>query len=282
LTQGLYEPRELVIASEEDFHVAFHDEAQLSWLANTSLKKPLHAWIKTNTGMGRLGFSIEAAEKAYDVLTSHKNILKPVRILSHFACADNIYHPLNQQQINTFRAFIQDKSTEYSLCNSAGLLNFPTEAFDFVRPGILTYGISPLPNQTAASLGFKPVMTVHSTLMAVNQLKKGDTIGYDARFQCEENMPVGIIAFGYGDGYPPTALDNAPILVNGTRCQLIGKVSMDMIAVDLRLAPSAKMGDIVTLWGEDAPVEELTKHTYQNVWHIVTSVQNRVKFTWKD
>lgn len=284
LAEGVFEPNELLVASTEGFHVVFHEEIQLQWLSNLSCPLPIQAWLKVDTGMGRLGFSIENASQYYDQLSKSRQIAQPIRIMSHMACADDAMNPLNQQQINAFQAFLQKVSqkgsSEASLCNSAGVFQFPECHYNFVRPGIALYGASPVLNKTAEDLNLKPVMTLQTSLIATKVIKKGSPVGYGARYICPTDLLVGIVAFGYGDGYPRTTKDGAPILVNNTKCQLIGRVSMDMIAVDLSPCPTAKVGDPVILWGNDLPIEEVAKFTDNVSYDLLTGVQNRVKFHW--
>lgn len=280
LAEGVFEPNELLIASVEGFHVVFHQEAQMKWLEKTSLPLPLNAWLKINTGMGRLGFNLEEAQKNYTTLKADKRIVQPVRIMSHFACADDGEHELNKKQSDAFEKFVADKGSKLSISNSAAVFNFPERVYDYIRPGIALYGASPFNDKSAADLNLKPVMTLQSTLIAVHHMKKGSSIGYGARYVCPEDMPVGVVAFGYGDGYPLTAQDGTPILVNNKRCALAGRISMDMLTVDLRGCPTATVGDPVVLWGEGLSVNELTSYTGHHVWSILTGVQNRVKFLW--
>lgn len=281
LAQSIFEPSELIIAAAEKFHVVFHNEAQLQWLEKANLPQKLNCWLKINTGMGRLGLSLEQAKVYYDLLFNHASVQKPIRIMSHFACADEKEHALNYSQIEAFKEFIKNIKTEYSFCNSAAIFNFPEMDYDYVRPGIALYGVSPIAEKSAADLGLKPVMTLQSSLMSVQKMTKGSNVGYSARYSCPEDMTVGIIAFGYGDGYPIGAKDGTPILVNNKECQLIGRPSMDMIAVDLRNCPDAIVGDPVTLWGEGLPIEKVVHHLPGNItYNMLTSVQNRVKFIW--
>ncbi len=280
LSEGVFEPNELLVAATERFHVVFHNELQVEWLEKVSLPLPLQAWVKINTGMGRLGFGIENAKEFYRRVSSSPSVAKPVRVMSHFACSDEIDHPLNLQQIQVFKDFIKDIQSEFSFCNSGGIFNFPDVYYDYVRPGLALYGISPVKGKSAQDLNLKPVMTVQTSLISTQIFKKGSSVGYGARYQCPEDMPVGIIAFGYGDGYPITAQDGTPILVNNVECFLIGRVSMDMIAVDLRNCPHAKVGDPVTLWGTGLPLERVVAHTSNITWDLLAGVQNRVRFLW--
>lgn len=279
LAQGIFEQEELNIASEYGFHVVFHNHHHIDWFLSSDISNPIHIWIKVNTGMGRLGFRPEEAKIYYDKFNA-STLAKSIKIMSHFACADEKDHPLNAQQIAVFEELVRYTNTEYSFCNSAGILNFPEYHYDYVRPGIAIYGISPIDGISASDIGLKPVMTVKSNIMSVQNYNKGDSIGYGARYICEENMPVGIIAFGYGDGYPIGARNGAPILVNGIECKLIGRPSMDMIAVDLRNAPETNIGDPVILFGEGLPVEKLVTFTPNITYDIITGIQNRVRFIW--
>lgn len=280
LAEGVFEPRELIIASAEKFAVAFHSFEQIAWLNSTVLPRPIQGWLKINTGLGRLGFTMHDAHTAYNLLMQHQIIHKPITLMSHFACADTPEHPLNAIQQEQLKQLIAHVHGNYSICNSAALFMMPDMQQQFVRPGIALYGISPFADRSAASLGLKPVMTVRSTLIAVNMMPKGASIGYGARYTCPEAMPVGVVAFGYGDGYPISARDGTPVLVHTTRCALIGRVSMDMLTVDLRNYPHAQIGTPVTLWGDDLPLEEVAQHTDSIPWELLTSIQHRVQFLW--
>lgn len=282
LAEGVFEPNELLVASTEGFHVVFHEEVQLQWLANLSCPLPIQAWLKIDSGMGRLGFNIDKAPAFYKQLSKSRQIAHPIRIMSHLACADDSKNPLNQKQIEAFNSFIKNISGvgEYSLCNSAGVFQYPGSHHNYVRPGIALYGASPILGKSAAELNLKPVMTLQTSLIGIKDMTKGAPIGYGARYQCPQDMRVGIVAFGYGDGYPRSARDGTPILVNNIRCELVGRVSMDMIAVDLTSCPNAKVGDPVILWGNGLPIEEVASFTDNVSYDLLTGVQNRVKFHW--
>ncbi len=281
LMEGVFEPDEYLIAACQKFHVVLHDFTQLEWLkSNAYLPAPLRLWIKIDTGMGRLGFTPDQARSVYKELSTHPGIQQPIGLMSHFACAEEITHPLNDQQIKVFEETIHDLEGPKSFANSAALLHFPTTHYDYVRPGLTLYGVSPIADRTASSLNLKPVMTLQTRLISIRQLPKNSTLGYGGRFKCPEDMPIGVIAVGYGDGYPRSAADGTPILVNGIRCQLVGRVSMDMATIDLRACPNAKVGDAVTLWGEGLPVEEVASHTAHSPYDVLCGVQSRVKFHW--
>ncbi len=280
LIEGVFAPEELSLASEQGFSVVFHSLHQLDWLKqNTSVK--LRAWLKINTGMGRLGFPPEEADKAMRVLSESPSIIEPVGIMSHFACADEPEQPMNQYQINTFRAFADKHPGEKSFCNSAALFAFPEAHYDWVRPGLALYGASPLAGVSAESLGLKPVMTFLTEIIAIQKFKRGDDIGYGACYKCPEDMPVGIAAMGYGDGYPRLVQEKASVVIDGELCPVIGRVAMDMAAIDLRPCANAAVGDKVTVWGDGLPVEALARASDRIAYDLLTGVQNRVKFVWQ-
>jgi alanine racemase len=281
LMEGIFEPDELLIASCEGFHVVFHTMEQIKWLeSSTSLPLPLTAWLKIDTGMGRLGFEPEQVSYAYSRLALHKQIIKPVGYMSHLACADVVDHPLNQQQLDLFATLTQNTSGAKSICNSAAIFAFTHHQYDVVRPGLALYGISPFSTSTAKEFDLKPVMTLQTRLISIRMARKDSAIGYGAHFHCPEDMPIGVIAIGYGDGYPRSARNGTPILVNGVRCTIVGRVSMDMLTIDLRPYPQAKVNDQVILWGNGLPLEEIVPYTNNSPYDILTSVQSRVKFLW--
>lgn len=282
LAEGVFEKEELYTASLENFDVVIHNENQLAWLEDIKLTNPLNIWIKIDTGMGRLGFDLASANDAYNRLIASNNAQKPLVIISHFACSDDKLNDLNYKQIENFRAFSSNKNAKLSICNSAAIFNFPELHHDYVRTGLAVYGVSPMNNIEASKLRLKPVMTVRSDIISIKKLKKGDAVGYGARYICTEEKIIGVVAFGYGDGYPITAKDGTPVLVNGKKCPIIGRVSMDMIMVDLSSHDNVKIGDAAILWGEGLPIEEVVTHTNNITWDILTGMQNRVKFIWTE
>lgn len=281
LAEGVFSQDELQLAAQKNFHVVFHDHQQIAWLAASQLERPITAWIKVNTGMGRLGFAVHEVEQIYNLLSSHPLIKKPIHIMSHFACADIDNHPLNhEQKVQVFYLKNKFPAALFSFCNSAALFRYKELHDDYVRVGIALYGVSPFSNYAAQDLNLRPVMTFTTKLISVKTLPQGASIGYGARYSCPTSMPVGIVACGYGDGYPISARDGTPVLINGVRCPLIGRVSMDMMAVDLRPCSGAQVGDSVVLWGEGLPLEEVVAHTSEIVWNMLTNIQLRVKFYW--
>lgn len=280
LMEGVFNPDELLVASCEKFHVVFHEPTQLAWLRVSSLPLPLTVWLKIDTGMGRLGFSLEEASDAYEQLSTCPYVVRPIGVMSHLACADTVTHPLNQQQLTAFKLFTEQLPGPKSICNSAALFTQQHHHYTTIRPGIALYGISPFSTISATQLNLKPVMTLQTRLTAIRMHRKGAVLGYGADFVCPEDMPIGVIAMGYGDGYPRTARNGTPVLVNGVRCQLVGRVSMDMITIDLRNCPTAQVNDPVILWGNGLPLEEVAPYTSNIAYDMLTAMQSRVKFQW--
>lgn len=290
LMEGIFDPQELHVAAAEDFQIVIHEHAQVEWLgqydstSSKKLYKPLGLWIKVDTGMGRLGFPPDQVPALYRRLLAHSFVHSSIGVISHLACSDLLSHPMNGQQIQAFEALLRQlpaNTHPLSLCASGGIVHFPHCFYDYVRPGLLLYGVSPIAGTMARDFGLRPVMTLQSSIIAIHQLTQGDTIGYGARYACALDTTVGVLAMGYGDGYPFSARDGTPILIHDMFCPLIGRVSMDMITVDLTHCPRARIGDPAILWGEGLPLEQIAKYTDEIPHTLVTGVQHRVKFVWQ-
>lgn len=277
---GFLDKEELLVIDKYNFHCSVHNFAQIEILETTKLSKPLHVWLKIDTGMHRLGFGPNQVQEAYQRLMNIDSVQKPLRLMTHFANADNLNSSQTAQQIDCFKTVIKDLSLEGEWCtsNSAAILEWPKTHATWARPGITLYGVSPFATGTGLDLGLKPVMTLTSRIVAIHDLEKGEKIGYGGTFACPENMRTGIVATGYGDGYPRNTKTGAPILVNGVRTQLIGRVAMDMICVDLRPVPDAKIGDNVVLWGKGLPAEEVAVFAGESVYELLSRLTSRVYY----
>lgn len=286
LIEGVFEPDELDLAAKHNFTIIFHSKRQVNWLLQRQLTSRIQAWVKVNTGMGRLGFSTSEAIDAWKQVSSSPFVDGPVGVMSHLACADEKDNPLNETQFKEFETF-HSLGAPLGLCNSAGLLHWPDRHYDVVRPGLALYGISPTESTESDDWGLKPVLSLHTNIIARHFLNKGDGVGYGSSFVCPEDMPIGIAAMGYGDGYPRLA-QGSPVMIQGVTCPVVGRVSMDMMAIDLRQCLKAKKnveeGDSVLLWGMNhlgyLPVEEVARTTGRSPYDLVTGVQHRVKFNW--
>jgi alanine racemase len=197
-----------------------------------------------------------------------KSVKKPIGLMTHFAAADSVDRAQTLQQMELFESATHGLEGPRSLANSAGILAWPSAHANWIRPGIMLYGSSPLAAHRGVEHYLHPVMTLSSSLIATHQLSKGEKVGYGGTWTCPEDMRVGVVAIGYGDGYPRHAKNGTPVLVNGRPCPLVGRVSMDMIAVDLRTQPEAKIGDPVLLWGPGLPVEVIAEHSDTTAYEL--------------
>lgn len=276
--QGIVEVADISQCVQDHLQVVIHSEYQLSLLESARLDTPVKCWLKVDTGMHRLGVMPNVVDSLLERCAACSNIHQPVTVMSHLACADEPAHVENQLQMETFEDLDLGRAHERSLVNSAGIIAFPGAHYEWVRPGIMLYGISPLQDSTAEEFELLPVMTLKSRLIAINHLVQGDRIGYGATWQCPQDMPVGVIGLGYGDGYPRHAPSGTPVLINGIRVPIIGRISMDLITVDLRDLPGASVGDEVILWGQGLPIEEIADAADTIGYELVCRLTARVDY----
>jgi alanine racemase len=232
-----------------------HQSQQLDELLESNLASPVDAWLKVDTGMHRLGIPADDAEDYFGQLRNSSNVAK-VYIMSHFANADDADNKLNNNQLECFLKVTNDIDVDCSMANSAAIIGIPESHFEVVRPGIMLYGSSPFSDVTADELGLQAVMQFEAELLAIKQLKAGDAVGYGSTYLADRDMTMGIVAAGYGDGYPRHAKNGTPVWINGQRCELLGRVSMDSISIDLT-GVEAAIGDRVVLWGRELSVDEI-------------------------
>ena len=254
-----------------------HDPTQLDIFAARAETAQMSVWLKVDTGMNRLGFKPQAIADVYQRLCRCSIIRQPINLMTHFANADASDDAMTTRQIQVFNQAVAAMPGERSMANSAGILAWPSALTDWVRPGVMLYGISPFANQTGTALGLKPIMSLHSRLIAVKPVAAGEPVGYGGSWHCPNATLLGVVAIGYGDGYPRYAKQGAPVLVNGQRVPLVGRVSMDMITVDLHSQPHAKPGDAVTLWGDSLPVEEIAQWSDTIPYTLVCGITPRVQ-----
>lgn len=259
--QGAYDSEEWQQASEHNFKLVVHHRQQLEAAAEAKLKHSVVCFLKINSGMNRVGFRLEEV----DSILAYAESLGQIEfecVMTHFATADEPDSPAFNQQLDYMAQ--RPWHLPFSLCNSAAIFRPRLVAGEFLsdaisRPGIMLYGSSPLHDKTAAELGLKPVMSLCAELISVHRVFKGEQIGYGGTWQAERDSVIGVVAIGYGDGYPRHAPNGTPVWVNGKVCPLVGRVSMDMITVDLTDHPSAQIGDVVELWGEHVAVDEVAQ-----------------------
>jgi len=254
-----------------------HNVVQLDIFENRKAQGQIGVWLKLDTGMNRLGFKANELESVYRRLTACPAVRQPIDLMTHLANADDKDDETTLKQIRLFNDTVAKYPGKRSIANSAGILGWREALSDWVRPGVMLYGISPFPEATGRQLGLKPVMALHSRLIAVKPIEKGETVGYGCGWRCEKSTLLGVAAIGYGDGYPRHAKSGTPVLVNGRRVPLIGRVSMDMITVDLGTQPHAQPGDGVILWGDELPVEEIALNADTIPYTLVCGITQRVQ-----
>ncbi|MGB5304615.1 MAG: alanine racemase [Gammaproteobacteria bacterium] len=279
LLEGFFSHADLHLVSGYSMDSVLHHISQVELLEQGPLTRPLDVWVKVDTGMHRLGF---APDSIADLVARLRNIrhVNTIRFLTHFASADEQDNDSTRRQLACFQESLKSIAGDRSLANSAAVLAWPDTHTDWVRPGIMLYGGSPLAGRSAQELGLRPVMTLGTQLIAVNQRKKGDAVGYGGNWLCPQDMSIGVAAIGYGDGYPRHVPAGTPVLVNNKPVPLVGRVSMDMVCLDLSSQPKAAVRDAVVLWGEGLPVDEVASAAGTISYELLCSVNSRVEFEY--
>ncbi|MDR6600498.1 alanine racemase [Achromobacter deleyi] len=286
LLEGFFNPSDLDLIDRYHLSTTVHNREQLDMLARARFARRVDIMLKLNSGMNRLGFSPAAYPAAHEraMLLQQQGTVGSIGKMTHFACADGPQGV--NEQLAVFNWVTHKLPGTISVCNSAATLRFadiaigsPTQTH-WVRPGICLYGASPFADADAASFGLKPAMSLSSEIIAVQELKAGDSVGYGAIFRAERAMRIGIVACGYADGYPRHATTGTPVVVAGIRTQLVGRVSMDMLIVDLDPIPAAGVGAPVVLWGEDGPsVDEVAQAAGTIGYELLCALAPRVPVT---
>ena len=275
LMEGLFDRAELSTAQHHDFELVVHSDEQLQMLDGAN-GKPLHIHLKINSGMNRLGFRPERAHDVWQRLKSMPVVSK-ISLLTHFANAESAHSTLTpDMQWQRFREGTSGFEAELSLSNSAALLLQSQIRCDWTRPGVMLYGGSP-GGGSAQSFGLQPAMTLQSGLIAIQELQPGDSVGYGSAFTADRSMRIGVVACGYADGYPRHAPTGTPVLIDGVRTRLLGRVSMDMLTVDLTPVPAAKVGSVVTLWGAELPIDEVAAAAGTIGYELMCAITPRVR-----
>jgi alanine racemase len=277
LMEGFFQAEEeLPMVVKYDLEAVIHQAQQIEALAENP-EFPLRVWIKINTGMHRLGFPVALTQEIWQRIKAFAHV-RIEGMMTHFARADELECAKTVQQMALFFAAVKGLEVKLSLANSAGILGWPKSHGDWVRPGLLLYGATPFVGRIGKDEGLQPVMTLSSEIIAIQNPGPGEEIGYGGVFVCEKVMRIGVVAVGYGDGYPRNAPAGTPVLVKGKYAPLVGRVSMDMITVDLSEHPEAKVGDGVELWGPNLPVESVATAMGTSPYELLTGLSTRVAF----
>jgi len=280
LMAGVTTSDELRTAAQKRVQLVVHNFDQIDMLEHVRIATPVQAWLKLDIGMHRLGFSPSQFAQAWQRLKECSAIAGTPHIMAHFSNADDRADSITVEQLAQFERLSEPWQTERSVANSAAILSQPESHYQWVRPGIMLYGVSPFVDGLAEAEDLQPVMSLSTELIAIQHLRQGQRVGYGGTWQCPSDMRIGIAAIGYGDGYPRHAESGTPVLVGGQRSQIIGRVAMDMITIDLRDMPDATIGDTVTLWGEGLPVEEVAQHAKTIPYELLCGVTRRVNFKY--
>ena len=277
--EGFFASREIPLMAKRGFTTVVHHEKQLAALEETPTETPLKVWLKIDTGMHRLGFPPEQVADAHARLGQIAWVQQPVGLLSHLASADEVNNPATTAQLKCFKELTRGWPGERSLSNSAAVLAWPETHFDWVRPGLLLFGCSPMAGLTGAEHGLKPVMTLESQVFALRQLKKGDRVGYGGAWTADRDTTIGVVAMGYGDGYPRHAPTGTPVFIRDRICPLVGRVSMDMLTVDLGPNADIAIGERAVLWGPELPIERVAEAAGTIAYDLLCAVTPRVPFS---
>jgi alanine racemase len=273
LLEGFFTEDDLPLIAEYDLTCVIHSSWQIALLDAYPKRASLDVWLKVSSGMNRLGFIPRQVTQTMEQLRRHAAV-RDITLMTHFAHADEARGI--DQQLEIFNALAAPHRVARSLANSAALLRYPKSHGDWVRPGIMLYGASPFTDTSAQQLGLKPAMTLSSRIIATQELNSGDEIGYGGLFRAEHSMRIGIVACGYADGYPRHAPNNTPALVDGARTHVLGRVSMDMLCVDLSRLPNAQIGSRVVLWGAGLPIEEVARAAGTISYELMCALTKRV------
>lgn len=282
LLEGFYEAAELPVLLANNLQTVVHNQLQLEALEQTALTGQLKVWLKIDTGMHRLGIAPEQTNEFYRRLWQCATVQPGIRLMSHFSCADELASAQTLNQLTLFNQLCADKAEPRSLANSAGIIAWPHSHFDWVRPGLMLHGISPMLGQLGQEHQLLPVMRLSSRVIAMRQIKQGDTVGYGASWQAERDTVIAVIAIGYGDGYPRHAANGTPVWLNNRIVPLAGRVSMDMITVDLGPEPNTQIGDEAVLWGPELAIEQVALAAGTVAYELLCNITPRVDYRYID
>lgn len=276
LLEGVFSAEQLAAAAQARFELMVHSFEQLELLEALAGDTQVTAWIKVDSGMNRLGFRLDEFGAAYERLRRNEHVHADPALVTHLACADDRRDPQTRRQLEAFAAATAGLAGARSIANSAGVLAWPTARADWVRPGLMLYGASPFPGGTGVELGLRPAMTLRTQVIAVKHVPAGETVGYGGSWTALRDTRMAVVAAGYGDGYPRAADSGTPVQIGGQRAPLVGRVSMDMLTVDVTDLPVVAVGDPVVLWGSEIPVEEVAARAGAIAWDLLCGVSERV------
>ena len=279
LLEGPHSADEIGIAEKHGFWLMLENHNQLQAILSAHLSNPISVWLKLDTGMHRLGFKPEDLQHIYKQLSDSTNVADDIVLATHFACADDLESDFTDRQLQCFNSAIDtlDFPAPTSLANSAAILGWPSIEDNWQRPGYMLYGASPFSKPQKNADQLQQVMHFQSAVISIRNISAGESVGYTANWTAQRNSIIATVAVGYGDGYPRHAPNGTPVLIDGVRCPLVGRVSMDMITVDITdLNTDIKIGTDVTLWGPALSVTEVAMHCGTIGYELLTRMPARV------
>ncbi|KZN39975.1 hypothetical protein N474_10570 [Pseudoalteromonas luteoviolacea CPMOR-2] len=282
LLEGFFDSSDLPILLANNFETVVHDENQLAAIEACQLEAPISVWLKIDTGMHRLGIEPEQFEEFYTRLKQSPNVKADTKLMTHFPCADDLNNHFTALQIASFTKLVKGQSDALCLANSAGIIGWPDAHFDWVRSGLMLYGVSPMLDCVGVDHALKPVMRLKTRVIAIKHVVSGDRIGYGGRWTCKEDTTLAVVAMGYGDGYPRHAREGTPVVIKGERYGIVGSISMDMITVDIGSNDkSIHVGDEVEMWGPSLPVEEIAICADTIPYELLCNITPRVSYDYQ-
>lgn len=279
LVSGFHHAEEITAITAHDFTAIIHSPWQIDALEQADLSQPIKIWMKIDSGMGRLGFTPEVFQSEYQRLRAIAGVHNNIGVITHLSSADDVNDPITLQQIEAYRQLTKDIAGPKSIANSGGVLHWPPaiESTDWVRPGIMLYGVAPNMAEQGEKYDLRPVMTVYAQVLAVKQMKKGQPVGYSHAWCCPEDMKVAVLAYGYGDGLPRTAAGLKVTHAKG-QAAIVGRVSMDLSTIDCRGLDDIQPGDEVILWGNGGEsIETVATEIGDFTYEMLTNVSGRVR-----
>ncbi|WP_245732140.1 alanine racemase [Thalassotalea agarivorans] len=277
LMEGFFTEQDLAHVVTYDLHTAISTPEQLEMLLSANLSQAINVWLKVDTGMHRLGIDATNFDAAFTQLQQSNNVADDIVVMTHFASADIASGASAQAQLQQFEHLVEGKQTALSLANSAAVVAWPQAHQDWVRPGVMLYGVNPMTTEKSLSPTLRPVMTLQASLISKRLISAGETVGYGDTWTAKQDTYIGVVAVGYGDGYPRHAESGTPVLINDRIVPLVGRVSMDMITIDLGPDSSDNVGDIVTLWGNGLPIEDVAECASTIAYELLCNIASRVK-----
>ncbi len=273
ILEGPFQQSDFKIAHENNFSLMLHSRYQIEWLTEIGIAFSTTIWLKVNTGMNRLGLDVEEIDKIISQLTNKQK--SELVLCSHFSTAEQTNSHKPAQQLSKLKKLVERHGCKYSMANSAGILNWPASHGDHTRLGLALYGISPIADNSLTK-PLIPVMTLQADIIAIHHINIGETVGYGDTWQAERATTIATVAIGYADGYPRNAISGTPVFINGQKAPIVGRVSMDMITVDITDLTDVSVGDSVELWGKHISVDVIAQYSNTINYELLTRVSKRV------